>query len=194
MKYWINDLPGNDKLIIWDEDKIYKSNPSQTKLRDYEYLLKKNEIPDGLFSIYLSSIRVIEMDESKIYICIYFGVDSYEHFRISNITLKKEIFNELSKIENANITVKELTLQEKTKAQKKAFIVLTILFVIGFLFSWIIEFGGLPEGRYPVILLFLGGLGMRNISMFYLIIILIIGLKFYLNRKAQRIIHRINLK
>lgn len=194
MKYWINDFPNNDKLIIWDGRKIYKANPGDKQLRDYEHQLSRNEIPGGLFFIDLNSVKAIEMDESKKYICIYFGTDSYEHFRITNPEVKREIFNELSETENARVTVKELTLQEKTKAQRKAFVILTILFSAGFLFACFIEFAGLPEGKYPVILLLLGGLGVKNIIIIYLIIIIIIGLKFYFNRKTQRIINKITLK
>jgi len=168
MKYWINEISGNDKLVIWDGNSLYKSNPKEHKLREIEYSLKNNEIPEGIFSIYKSQIKLIEMDESKKYICVYFDVDSYEHIRISNPETKEEIFEELAKTENVSKSVKELTLSEKTKIQRRAFVVLTILFLIGFLFSMMIETGGLPDGRYPVILLFLGSFGMLNIILFYL--------------------------
>lgn len=194
MKYWINELPGNDKLIIWDGNKLSKANPKEYKLREIENSLKKNEIPEGIFSIYKSQITQIEMDESKKYICVYFGADSYEHIRVLNTETKKEVFEEFSRTENTTTTVKELTLSEKTKTQKKVLIVLTILFFIGFIFSAMIEKGGLPEGRYPAILLFLGGLGMTNLIFVYLVIILITGIKFYLVGKTNRIIHTVYFK
>jgi hypothetical protein len=194
MKYWINYTPGNDKLIIWDGSNLYKANPKENKLREFENSLKKNEIPKSIFAIYKSQIKLIEMDESKKYICVYFGTDSYEHFRITNIETKKEIFEEIGNSEDVVKSVKELTLAEKTKPQKKAIIVLTILFLIGFVFSIVIENGALPDGRYPAILLFIGGLGRFNIIKFYLIIILIIGLKFYFVSKTERIIHSIKFK
>jgi hypothetical protein len=194
MKYWINGIPGNDKLVIWDGNKLCKANPKEYKLREIEYSLKKSEIPDGIFSIYKSQIKTIEMDESKKYICVYFGADSYEHLQVSNAETKKEIFEEFAKTEDVIKTVKELTLAEKTKTQKKAFIVLTILFFIGFLFSVMIETLGLPTGSYPAILLLLGGLGMINLVLFYLLITLIIGIKFYLASKTTRIIHTIKFK
>jgi hypothetical protein len=194
MKYWINEIPGNDKLVIWDGNKLCKVNPKEYKLREIEHSLKKSEVPEGIFSIYKSQIKMIEMDESKKYICVYFGVDSYEHIRMLNTETKKEIFEEFAKTENVTKTVKELTLSEKTKTQRKAFIVLTILFFIGFLFSVMIESVGLPAGRYPAILLFLGGLGMINLILFYLLIFLIIGIKFYLVSKTPRIIHTIKFK
>jgi len=194
MKYWINQEPGNDKLIIWDGNKLYKANPKEHKLRDMEYLLKKGEIPEGLFSIYKMHIKRVEMDESKNYLCVYFGGESYEHLRVTNFEIKKEIFDELSKTENTVETVKELTISEKTRIQKRALIVLTVLFLIGLIFSLMIETVGLPEGRYPVILLFLGGLGSKNVILFYLIIILIIGVKIYLVSKTSRIIHTLQFK
>jgi hypothetical protein len=194
MKYWINEIPGNDKLVIWDGNKIYKANPKENKMRDFESSLKKSEIPEGIFSIYKSQIKMIEMDESKKYICVYFGTDSYEHIRVLNSETKKEIFEELGKSEDVIKTLKELTQSEKTQTQKKAFIVLTFLFIIGFLFSIPIELGSLPDGKYPAILLLLGGLGMKNIILVYLLIILIIGVKFYLVSKTSRIIHAITFK
>jgi len=194
MKYWINEIPGNDKLVIWDGNKLCKANPPENKLREFEDTLKKNVVPEGIFSIFKPQIKSIEMDESKKYICVYFGVDSYEHIRVSNVATKIEIFEEFAKAENVTCTVKELTLSEKTKTQKKAFIVLSIFFIIGFLFSLAVEIGGLPAGRYPVILLFFGGLGMINVILFYLVVTLIIGIKFYFNRKTERIIHTIRFK
>lgn len=194
MKYWINELPGNEKIIIWDGNELYKANPKELNLREIEYSLKKGEIPEGIFSIYKSSIKKIEMDESKKYICVYFGADSYAHFRVSNADTKKEIFDELGETEGVTKTVKELSLAEKTKPQKKAFIVLTILFSIGFIFSALIEKGGLPEGSYPAILLLIGGLGMKNTILIYLLIISIIGVKFYLVSKISRVLHTIVYK
>ena len=93
MKYWINETHGNDKLVILDSDNLYKANPKEHKLRDFRYSLEQNEIPEGLFSIYKSQIKRIEMDESKKYICVYFGADSYEHIRVTDIGIKKEIFS-----------------------------------------------------------------------------------------------------
>ncbi len=191
MKYWINELPGNDKLVIWDGDNLYKANPKEHKLREIKYSLEKNEIPDGLFPIFKSQIKLIEMDESKKYICVYFGVDSYEHIRVTNAEIKEEIFEELAKTENISKNVKKLTLSEKTKIQRRAFVVLTIFFLIGFLFSIMIETGGLPDGSYPAILLFLGGFGMLNIILFYLLVVVIIGIKYYLVSKTKRIINTI---
>jgi|GEM_PF-1961696 hypothetical protein len=194
MRYWINELPGNDKLVIWDGIKLYKANPNEQNLREIKYSLNKSDIPKGLFSICKSQITMVEMDESKKYICIYFGADSYEHIRVLNTETKNEIFEEFSKTENAITTVKELTLSEKTKVQKRALVVLTILFLVGFLFSIMIETGGLPDGNYPAILLFLGSFGTVNIILFYLLIVLIIGIKYYLLRKQIRIIHTIKFK
>ena len=122
MKYWISELPGNDKLIIWDGNKLYKANPKEHKLREFDYSLRNKEIPVGLFAIYKSQIRLIEMDESKKYICVYFGADSSEHFRVSNTEIKKEIFNELAKTEDVIKNVKELTLSEKLKIKKKHYL------------------------------------------------------------------------
>lgn len=194
MNYWINELPGNDKLLIWDENKLYKANPTEHSMREIEYSLKRNEIPNGIFWIYKSQIKLIELDESKKYICVYFGADSYEHIRVSNAEKKKDIFYEISRIENISETVKELSLSEKTKAQKMAFIVLSVLFFIGFIFAFMIEKGGLPGGSYPAILLLLGGLGMVNIIITYSVIAFIIGLKFYINSKKKRIIHTLTFK
>jgi hypothetical protein len=194
MKYWINEAPGDDKLVVWDGLKLYKTNPKEHLLRDIEYSLKNGVVPEGFFSIYKAQISIIEMDESRKYLCVYFGVDSYEHIRITNNITKTEIFEELSKSSDSEVNVKELTLSEKTKTQKRAFIVLTILFAVGFLFSSIIENGALPDGKYPAILLFIGSIGMSNIVSFYLVIILIIGVKFYLESKKNRIIHTIRFK
>jgi len=194
MKYWINEISGNDKLVIWDGEKLHKGNPKDYELRDIEYSFNKEKIPKGLFSIHKSQIRLIEMDESKKYICVYFGADSYEHIRVLNTEKKIEIFNEFTKTENVAISIKELSLSEKTKTQKKALIVLTILFIIGLFFSSMIETEALPNGRYPAILLLLGGLGMINLIIFYVIIILIIGIKYYLVSKSKKIIHSIKFK
>lgn len=194
MKYWINETKGNDKLIIWDGNKLCKANPREDKLRDIEYSLKKSEIPKEIIAIDKSQIKMIEMDESKKYICVYFGVESYIHIRVLNPEIKKEIFEEIAKTENATTTIKELTLSEKTNTQKKALIVLTILFFIGFIFSVMIEKGGLPAGSYPAIILLIGGLGTTKVIVFYSIILLIIGIKFYLVRKTKRIINTIRFK
>ncbi|MCG8697714.1 MAG: hypothetical protein MI922_06635 [Bacteroidales bacterium] len=131
------------------------------------------------------------MDESKKFICVYFNADSYEHFRVTDNEVKKEIFSELTKTEGSSTNVKELTLAEKTKIQRRAFFVLTIFFVIGFLFSIMIETGSLPDGRYPAIILFLGSFGMLNIILFYFAVVLILGFKYYLVSKVKRIIHSI---
>lgn len=194
MKYWINEIPGSDKLIIWDGNKLYKANPQENKLREYEYLLKKNEIPEGLFSIYKSHIKLIEMDESKNYLCVYFGTESYEHFRVKNIETKKEIFEELSRTENVHTSTEELTLMEKTRIQRKAFIALTVFFILGFILSLLIGTDALPDGRYPAVLLFLGALGTKNIILIYLLILLIIGAKVYLVSKTSGIRHAIYFK
>jgi hypothetical protein len=194
MKYWMSEMPGSDKLIIWDGNKLYKANPQDNKLREFEYLLKKNEIPEGLFSIYKSQIKLVEMDESKSYLCVYFGAESYEHIRVKNIDTKKEIFEELSRTENAHTSTIELTLMEKTRIQRKAFIALTVFFILGFILSLLIGTGELPDGSYPAVLLFLGALGTINIILIYLLSILIIGAKVYLISKTSGIRHAIYFK
>ncbi len=193
-KYWKSTVPGDDKFIIWHENRLYKANPTKAQSIDFEMLIISNQIPKETFFIPTSQIRNINMEEKKNYIIVHHRTDSSEEFHISDPKIRLGIFDTLKEMKGALYSVKELSVREKTKNLRKAIIGFTILFIFGFLFSLLIENDQLPSGHYPAIILFIGAWGSINVMFMYAIIMIILGFKYRKIGLEKIIVHTIKLR
>lgn len=193
-KYWKSFIPGDDKFIIWLANRLYKANPTKAQSNDFEMLIISNQIPKETFFIPTSQIRYINLEEKKKYIVVHHRTDSSEEFHISDTKTRLDIFDTLKEINGALYSIKELSVREKTKNLRKAIIGFTILFILGFFFSILIENDKLPNGHYPAIILFIGAWGSINVIFIYTIIMIILGFKYKKIGREKIIVHTIKLR
>ncbi len=92
-KIWQNSDNSSDKIIAVYNDIIYNGNPKQEEIDNAILSLKSNEQSAVLFSIPISYVKSVEMNEKKNYIEIIFGKDSNQHLKVLNPEIKDEIFN-----------------------------------------------------------------------------------------------------
>ena len=125
-KIWINQGAGGDKIIAIVNDIIYKVNPRDEEIADVARDLKMKRIPQqNTFSLPISYIREIRLQEGREYIQVFFGGNSEEHLRIKDAVLREEIFNFFR--ENTTHCVFYLERYSKIKAAKKPLIAFLVV-------------------------------------------------------------------
>ncbi|RZJ51479.1 MAG: hypothetical protein EOO19_00420 [Chryseobacterium sp.] len=175
MEIWKNKNKGDDKLIVYYNNAIYKGNPKNEEIESTIYKLKTDNIaPSNLMSIPLAYLKEVNFEEGKKYIEVLFGTDSSEHMTITDENKKVEIFEYLkNNIPNSENYVDTFS---KFRAGKKPLIALLF---ISLLFIWVlylalkIEHGNQYEiigGHYNSIsgiALGLASLGVKNVLLLF---------------------------
>lgn len=133
MKIWKTDIKGDDKIIAFFKQTIYKANPKPAELENYIADLKNNIIPSAkAMEIPLHYLKEISMEEGANCLDVKFGNNSNEEFVVGDVGMKEEIFNYLK----ANLPVEVSTEKHsKLRAGKKPLIAMVVVAII---FLWIL--------------------------------------------------------
>ena len=125
-KIWTNPDARGDKIIAIVNDILYKVNPRDEEIAEVARDLKMRRIPQqNTFSLPMSYIWEIRLQEGKEYIQVFFRGKSEEHLMIKDAVLREEIFNFFKK----NTTQSKFYLERhsKIKAAKKPLIALLVV-------------------------------------------------------------------
>lgn len=186
MKIWSGSKKGDDKIIAYFNDTIFKANPKDSEIENYIIALKTNrESAKGFFTIPSRYISEINMQEGKNYLEVIFRGDT-EFLITSDESIKKEMFNFFTEsIPGAvSINVKE----SKLKSARKPFIGLIILLAV---FFWTLYLAiGMENGvEYDVegqhyhsisgIMLVLASVGVVRLSLIFASLFLISFYTFF---------------
>jgi hypothetical protein len=201
MQIWTNEEKGNEKIIAYIDQTIYRGNPKSSEIDSCIYDLKMRKIPtDSFVGIPLHYLKEINIQEGKEYIEILFGGDSYEHFRIKDQNRRTEIFNYFkANIPNVIFSVDKYS---KVKAGKKPLIAMA---VAGLLFLWVFFIAkGMESGNsYEVvgeqhslasIVLLIASLGVNKILLIFASLFAIAVIAFIKRAKNPPLITRLTIK
>jgi hypothetical protein len=201
MQIWTNEEKGNEKIIAYIDQTIYRGNPKSSEIDSCIYDLKMRKIPpDSFVGIPLHYLKEINIQEGKEYIEILFGGDSYEHFRIKDQNRRTEIFNYFkANIPNVIFSVDKYS---KVKAGKKPLIAMA---VVGLLFLWVFFIAkGMESGNsYEVvgeqhslasIVLLIASLGVNKILLIFASLFAIAVIAFIKRAKNPPLITRLTIK
>lgn len=125
MNIWTSTEKGDDKVIAFVNDTIYKANPPEREIDACIFDLKtQNIVSKYFFGIPLHYISTITLQEGKKYIEIKFRGDT-EYLKIKNDTLRNEVFEFFK----TNIPGAQYTLEKpsKLKAAKKPLIAMVVV-------------------------------------------------------------------
>ncbi len=194
-KIWQNSDKSSDKIIAVHNNIIYNGNPKPEEIDNVILSLKSNEQSSKLFSMPISYIKSIEMNESNNFIEIIFGKDSNQHLKISNPEIKNEIFNYFK--DNLPNTVYKFKKENSFKAI--AGLVVAIIFYLwtvsvasdiekGFEF----EIHGNKAGVATIVLM-IAQLGTIKVSLIFGSIILVTCIAIFKKESKPANIHTISI-
>lgn len=129
---WKSKLEGDDKIIAYSNNTIYKGNPKEDEMESVLNEFKNPKSTNAkLTGIPLAYIKEINLESGKNYIEILFGKESSEHLRINDEAKRNEIFEYLKlHIPNSKHNVEHYS---KLKSAKKPLIAMGIISAI---FIW----------------------------------------------------------
>lgn len=201
MKIWTLTQKGDDKIIAFDNQVIYRGS---SKIADVDKIIFElttlKTIPKGLTGIPISYIKEINQEFGKNQIELFFAEDSTEDLKISEEALRSEIFNYFK----SNIPGSEYVLLKKTPIQagKKpliAFVVALVIFLWVFYIAKGMESGNeydVPGQHYDSIagiVLIIASIGVKNVILVFGSLILISVYSFIKKARNPPIIHKILL-
>lgn len=198
MTIWKSNLKGDDKIIAYFNNTIYKGNPKPEEIDStIRELNSGNKPKTNLFGIPQSLLKEIHLEEGKEYIQVFFGDDSYELLRINDENKRLEIFDFFKQNIPKSTTYTEE--YSKLKAGKKplyAMVVIAILFSWSFYLATQIETGSQYEiigdkRSITSIILILASLGTTNLILLFGILFIIAILGFIQKTKRQKTVHKI---
>lgn len=146
---WTSTTKGDDKIIAYLNNTIYKGNPKESDLKTViNELESQKTIPDSLMSIPHSYLREVNLEEGNNCIEVLFGSDSTEHLTIHDTDKRNEIFEFLKT--NIPRSSNYVDHYSKMRAGKKPLI--AILFITA-LFLWTLNIAlGIESGnQYEVV-------------------------------------------
>lgn len=199
MKIWSTEIKGNEKIIAYIDEKIYRINP---KSKDFDvclFDLKQKKLPmDNFFAIPLPYLKQVNMQEGKNYIEFLFGADSTEHFRVTDAGKRTEIFDFFkATIPNLHYSVERQTRMQAGKKPLIAIIVLLLLFCWTFYITRGMELGNqydVEGGHYNSfagLVLILASLGMTNVLSIFGVLIAIAVFAFVRKIKNPPVVSRL---
>ena len=93
MKIWQSHEKGDDKVIAYFNNTIYRINPKSNEVDQIIADCLESKPPTKNFtSIPLHYLREINLEDNKNYIALLFNQDSYEHLKVQNQEKRTEIF------------------------------------------------------------------------------------------------------
>jgi|GEM_PF-6789191 len=129
MKFWIEKEGGGHNLIVITDSVIYSSSYSVHKLREFEYELKKGNIPEVLTGTPFSYIKTIVSNSRQNKIKIYYGKESDIELDVKNEKFRAEIMEYL-KEDKKNLPVYQKEDMSSLKAGLKPLLFLLIAVVL----------------------------------------------------------------
>ncbi len=200
MKIWRGNEKTDDKIIALINSTIYKGNPPNTEIEDYISELNKGIVPSKYFiGIPFHYLREINMQEGKSYLEIKFGLDSVEHFTVTDELARLQIFEYFrSNIPNCSYSVEKYS---KLKAGKKpliAMLVLTGLFLWTLYYAFGYDQGyqyEIKNGHYGSltgIILSIASYGVKKTTTIFLLLLLVAFLAFLKKSKTPPVISHLN--
>jgi len=177
-KSWISKDSKKNKVILIENNSIYKGNPKLDRFSSND--IDNEKIKESLFNIPYNYIKRIENQSQKSYIKIYFGNDSEEELFTDNDKIKNEIFNYLKDDISSLRYFKELpSVFKYAKPQFFALLFTTILFAWAMYLAIQIENGAEYEivggGRsITSIVLGIANFGVFKVLIGYIVLLFII--------------------
>lgn len=195
---WENKVKGNDRIIAFVNNTIYRGNPKEEDINTVIFELKNGKAQiSNLIGIPLAYIKEINLEKDKDDIEIFFGKNSTETLRIKDENSKNEIFDFLKlNINNSKHIIEE---PSKLKTGKRPLIAMSVLFAL-FLLSlyFAIE---IEKGNYDVIphkaniilslVLQISFLGSKYVILIFSILFMIPLINFINKTKRKRVIDKI---
>lgn len=198
MKFWTSNTKGDDKIIVYHENTLYRINPKNEDLESMIDNLNSGVFPYNTSTgIPLSYIKQINMEESKEYIEVLFGKDSSEHLRIQDSIKRNELFEHLkSSIKGSQYKIDNYS---KIRAGKKPLIAMCV--VIG-IFLWTYNISlGIEQGvdyrligshqSLATIVLMIASIGSKKVAMIFGSLFIIAFTSFIIKIKNPKVVHKI---
>jgi hypothetical protein len=198
MNIWRSENKGDDKIIAYVNETIYKCNPKESEIENTFYNLKSNVPPANNFtSIPLSYLKEIHLEENRNYIEILFGKDSSEQLIVNDSVVKNEIFEFFK----TNIPRTKFSIEKysKLRAGKKPVIAMLVVLAIC---AWTLYISnGIERGNeYEVvgnqrsvanIILMLASLGTINVLLIFGSLFGMALTSFILKTKKPKVVQKI---
>jgi len=201
MKIWKIPEGGGDKLIAFDNQIIYRGSSKLTDVDKiiFELTTLKTK-PKELTGIPLTYIKEINQELGKNHIELFFAQDSTEELKVSDETLRSEIFNYFkSNIPNAEYALVKKTPLQAGKKPLIAFIVALVIFLWVFYIAKGMESGneydvsGEHYNSIAGIVLIIASIGVKNVLLVFSSLILITVYSFIKKAKNPPVIEKILL-
>jgi hypothetical protein len=200
---WTSTEKGNDKLIGFVNDIIYKANPKT----DIETERLAMDLKSGFFDrsklweIRTSYCKEIRLQEGKNYIEMLWGKDGEEQLKITDEVKRNKIF-EFIKIntQNSEFNIDKYSAMRAGKKPMIAFFIVLALFLWTLFYAIEAESGNvyyIENGHYNSItgiVLGLASFGLIKVVIIFSILLSIAIISFIMKAKNPPIIHRIVLK
>ncbi|GAO44164.1 hypothetical protein [Flavihumibacter petaseus] len=114
MKFWTNEEKGDDRIIAFSEETLYRINPRPTEMEQVLADLRANKLPERNCSgVPVHYFKAVEMENGRDNFVVRYNADSYEHFRVKDAITRNEIYQYLQD----NIKYLRLETEEYTKLQ-----------------------------------------------------------------------------
>jgi hypothetical protein len=201
MHIWQIENKGDDKIIAYFNDTIYKCNPKESDIQNVVDNLKNNQIPtNNCIGIPVSYLKEIHLQEGKNYIEIFFGADSTEQLKINDSVIRNEIFQFFRT--NIPSTTFKMEKYSKLQSGKKPLIAMVVILVIG-LWTHDISTGMENGEEYSLIgsvrslagiVIALASIGTKKVLLLFGSLFAIALTSFIIRIKAQKIVLKIKVK
>lgn len=198
---WTSTTKGDDKIIAFFNNTIYKGNPKEADLKAVVTELENQKtIPVSLMSIPRSYLKEVNLEDGRNYIEILFSADSTEHLKINDKNRRNEIFEFLkNNIPQSNSYVDHYS---KMRAGKKPLIAMGFLCVL-FFWTYNVAYGMENGSQYGVtgdhynstagIVVGLASLGVAKVILIFGSFLTIALIGFLLKIRKPKVINTIKV-
>lgn len=197
---WENKHKGNDRIVAFVNNTIYRGNPKEDQISNILFELKnEKKLISNITGIPISYIKEINLESEKKNIEILFGKDSYELIKINDEKSRVEIFEFFkNNIQNSKYLVEK---HSKFKTGKKPLIAMSvvfILFLLTYYFAYEIENGNydsIPNrlNIFIALLLQVSYLGTKYVILIFSVLMMIPFLNFIDKTKHKKIVEKIKI-
>lgn len=198
MKIWRSEEKGDDKIIAYFDNMIYRVNPKPGDIEQvlYDFTINKAPIKDFI-GIPLNYVREINLEDGKEYIVVLFNKDSYEHLKIKDQSKRIEIFEYFKN--NLPKTTFLTDRYSKMRAGKKPIIAMCIILALC-IWTFYVSTGMEEGNQYEVvgkqnsvagIVLTIAALGTTNVLLLFGFLFAIALTSFIYKTKRPKIVHKI---
>lgn len=198
-KIWVNETKGDDRIIAFIGDMVYKCNPKAEETDHYVQSLQMNMIPaKAVHGVPASYIAEVRLQEGKKTFKLILGGGTEEDFTVSDNTRRKEIFESAKQLLPAHEhTVDKLSWLEAGRKPLIAFAILTGLFIWTLVIAGSMETGaqwdveGGRYGSFAGIVLVLASFGVKKVLLIFGLLGAIAAFSFVKKAKSPPVYDRI---